>query len=118
MLLSSTRILYLKCTTYKLKWNLSATPKLNAPCPGDCLASNESTYASEISEDVYKRRSQRSKVKDIEKPFQIPIHEKTTKWKMQPLKLILIIILIAVFVTILYSPTVCHPEHISDSISR
>lgn len=77
-----------------------------------------STHASEISEDVYKRRSQRSKVKDIEKPFQIPVHEKTTKWKMQPLKLVFVIILLLVFVTIIYSPTVCHPEHISASISR
>lgn len=74
--------------------------------------------ANKISEDVYKRRSQRSKDKDIERPFQIPIHEKTTKWKMQLLKLILLVILLSVFVTVLYSPAVCHPEQISDSISR
>lgn len=77
-----------------------------------------SAYASEIREDAYKRRSHKSKVEDIEKPFQIPIQDKNTKWKLQLLKLILVIILLAVFVSVLYSPTVCHPEHVSDSLSR
>ncbi|KAL1831309.1 hypothetical protein ACET3Z_000960 [Daucus carota] len=69
-------------------------------------------------EDVYKRRSHKIKVEDVKKPFQIPIQDKNTKWKMQLLKLILVIILLAVFVTVLYSPTVCHPEHVSDSLAR
>ncbi|KAL8110586.1 UDP-glucuronate:xylan alpha-glucuronosyltransferase 1 [Apium graveolens] len=69
-------------------------------------------------EDAYKRRSDKSKVEDVEKPFQIPIQDKNTKWKLQLLKLILVIILLAVFLTVLYSPTVCHHEHVSDSLSR
>ncbi|PSS26661.1 UDP-glucuronate:xylan alpha-glucuronosyltransferase [Actinidia chinensis var. chinensis] len=69
-------------------------------------------------EDIYKRRFQRSKVKDVEKPFHIPIQDKTSKWKFHHLKLVLAIVMFGTFVTILSSPTVHRHEHISHAVSR
>ncbi|XP_028088164.1 UDP-glucuronate:xylan alpha-glucuronosyltransferase 1-like isoform X1 [Camellia sinensis] len=69
-------------------------------------------------EDIYKRRLQRSKVKDVEKPFHIPIQDKSAKWKFHHLKLVLAIIIFCTFITILYSPTTHHHDHISQAVSR
>ncbi|CBI37563.3 unnamed protein product, partial [Vitis vinifera] len=67
-------------------------------------------------EDTYKRRSQRSKVKD-EKPFHIPIQDRSTKCKFPALKLVLVIIVCGTFITLFYSPAVCN-DHISHANSR
>ncbi|KAI8029246.1 UDP-glucuronate:xylan alpha-glucuronosyltransferase 1 [Camellia lanceoleosa] len=69
-------------------------------------------------EDIYKRRLQRSKVQDVEKPFHIPIQDKSAKWKFHHLKLVLAIIIFCTFITILYSPTTHHHDHISQAVSR
>ncbi|CAK9162533.1 unnamed protein product [Ilex paraguariensis] len=67
-------------------------------------------------EEVHKRRLQRIKVKDVEKPFNISIQDKGTKCKSHPLKLVLLIIIVGTFATLLYPPTVCYPDHISDAV--
>ncbi|XP_052204216.1 UDP-glucuronate:xylan alpha-glucuronosyltransferase 1 [Diospyros lotus] len=72
--------------------------------------------------ETYKRKlQQRSKVKDVEKPFHIdiPSQDKTSKFcKFHHLKLVFLLILLAASATLLYSPSVCHRNCFSFSISR
>ncbi|KAL3524619.1 hypothetical protein ACH5RR_012991 [Cinchona calisaya] len=69
-------------------------------------------------EDVYKRRLQRIRVKDIEKPFQIPLQQKNIKYKHHYLKFILFIILLVTLLAILTSPTTCPQQSISVAVSQ
>ncbi|KAK3006029.1 hypothetical protein RJ639_016308, partial [Escallonia herrerae] len=82
------------------------------------LYANIFSLGLSIREDVHKRRFQRNKAKDVEKPFHIPIQEKSPKCKFHPLKLVLLIIILCTFTTLLHSPTVCHHDRISNSVSR
>ncbi|KAA8517122.1 hypothetical protein F0562_017415 [Nyssa sinensis] len=70
--------------------------------------------------DICKRRLQRSTAKDVvdvEKPFHIPIQDKSGKCKFHPLKLFLVIITFGTFVTLLNSSTVCQNDHTAHSLS-
>ncbi|KAA8547013.1 hypothetical protein F0562_003442 [Nyssa sinensis] len=79
----------------------------------------EARQRSSVSiEDIYKRKLQRSKVKDVEKPFYIPIQDKGAKCKFHPLKFVLLVIIFGTFVTFLYSPAICHHDHIGHTVSR
>ncbi|KAK6150616.1 hypothetical protein DH2020_015548 [Rehmannia glutinosa] len=69
-------------------------------------------------DDAYKRKLQRIKVRSIENHFQFATASKITKWKLHPLKFILIIIAIGAFYTMLSPPTVCHKNGTSPTISR
>lgn len=69
-------------------------------------------------EDIYKRRLQRSKDRDIEKPFHIHSQDRSSNCKFPLLKLVLVIIICGTFVSILYSPEVYHDDHLSNSGSR
>ncbi|XP_059640648.1 UDP-glucuronate:xylan alpha-glucuronosyltransferase 1-like isoform X2 [Cornus florida] len=83
------------------------------------LSPMEARQRSSVSiEEMNKRRLPRSKVKDIEKPFHIPIQDKSVKCKFHPLKLVLLIIIFATFVTFLQTPWICHHDHIAHSVSR
>ncbi|KAF8369554.1 hypothetical protein HHK36_032424 [Tetracentron sinense] len=67
-------------------------------------------------EDINKRRFQRSTdFKDIEKPFQIPIQDRSSNCKFSSLKLVLVIIICGTFLTILQSPAVYNNDHLSHS---
>ncbi|XAR73196.1 Glucuronosyltransferase [Bertholletia excelsa] len=61
-------------------------------------------------EDIYKRRLQRSKVKDVKKPLHIPITDKSVKCKFHHRKLVLFIIVFGTFLTLIYSPSAFHHE--------
>ncbi|KAA8531049.1 hypothetical protein F0562_005758 [Nyssa sinensis] len=82
----------------------------------------EARYRSSVPiEDICKRRLQRCTAKDVvdvEKPFHIPIQDKSAKCKFHPLKLFLVIITFGTFVTLLYSSTVCQNDHTAHSLSR
>ncbi|KAF6154922.1 hypothetical protein GIB67_018359 [Kingdonia uniflora] len=68
-----------------------------------------------ICEDTNKRRFQRSKdSREVEKPLQIPIQERSSRCKLFSLKLVLVIITCCTFLMILLSPTV----YLSTSSSR
>ncbi|KAK9291906.1 hypothetical protein L1049_019857 [Liquidambar formosana] len=69
-------------------------------------------------EDIYKRRLQRSKAKDDEKPFHIHIQDRSSNCKFPLLKLVLVIIICGTFVTLLYSPEVYTNDHLSHKRSR
>ncbi|CAI9758319.1 unnamed protein product [Fraxinus pennsylvanica] len=69
-------------------------------------------------DDVYKRKLKRTKVKSVEKPFLFISAGKSTKCKLHPLKIILVIIILVTVVTFLSSPTICHKKGISHTVSR
>ncbi|KAL5555641.1 hypothetical protein UlMin_037877 [Ulmus minor] len=69
-------------------------------------------------EDICRRRTQRSKAKDSDKPFHLSIQEKSSKWKFPLLRLVLLIIISGTFVTLLYSPDIYNHSHPSQSVSR
>lgn len=69
-------------------------------------------------EDACKRRLQRIKVKDVDKPFQINLQEKNAKYKFQPLKLVLVAIVFIALLSVFSSQTVCQHERISNVVSR
>ncbi|KAL3617383.1 UDP-glucuronate:xylan alpha-glucuronosyltransferase 1 [Castilleja foliolosa] len=56
-------------------------------------------------DEAYKRKLQRTKVKNADNPFKLIISGKSRRCKFHPLKLLLIIIVLASFFTILSSPT-------------
>ncbi|KAL0449798.1 UNVERIFIED_CONTAM: UDP-glucuronate:xylan alpha-glucuronosyltransferase 1 [Sesamum latifolium] len=69
-------------------------------------------------DDAYKRKLQRIKVRSVENPFNFVTGGKNAKWKFQPLKLVLIIVVLGVFFAFLSSPTVCHQNSTSHTVSR
>ncbi|EXB40992.1 hypothetical protein L484_020727 [Morus notabilis] len=69
-------------------------------------------------EDVYRRRSQRSKTKDPEKPFHLSLQERSPKCKFPLLRLVLLVIVSGTFVTLIYSPDIYNNNHPSHSPSR
>ncbi|KMT09196.1 hypothetical protein BVRB_6g132980 [Beta vulgaris subsp. vulgaris] len=84
---------------------------------------NETRQRSYVSiEDIYKRKLQRSKVKDGEKQSNTSIQDnsKSVRNKLPLLKLVLLIIVSATFITLLlHSPSFCTHHHFSSrSISR
>ncbi|KAJ6366305.1 hypothetical protein OIU77_002815 [Salix suchowensis] len=62
-------------------------------------------------EDIYKRRLTRSAVKGVEKPFSIPIQDRSSCGKFPPIKFILVVIIGCTIVSLLYSPDVDHLSH-------
>lgn len=62
-----------------------------------------------------KRKLQRSKVKDLDKPFNLSTHEKFSRCKLPLLKLVLLFAISGTFITLLYSPEV--NNHISNTAS-
>ncbi|CAI9108989.1 OLC1v1008713C2 [Oldenlandia corymbosa var. corymbosa] len=73
----------------------------------------------EAREDACKRRLQRIRVKDIEKPFQMSLlQERSTKYKLHPMKLVLLVILTCTILKILSSPPSCPNSGISRTVSR
>ncbi|KAJ6419294.1 hypothetical protein OIU84_029413 [Salix udensis] len=62
-------------------------------------------------EDIYKRRLARSAVKGVEKPFSIPIQDRSSCCKFPPIKFILVVIISCTIVSLLYSPDVDHLSH-------
>ncbi|GMN32957.1 hypothetical protein TIFTF001_003879 [Ficus carica] len=69
-------------------------------------------------EDVYRRRSQRSKTKDSEKPFHLSLQERNPKCKFPLLRLVLLVIVSGTFVTLIYSPDIYNNNHPPHSASR
>ncbi|KAK4393801.1 UDP-glucuronate:xylan alpha-glucuronosyltransferase 1 [Sesamum angolense] len=69
-------------------------------------------------DDAYKRKLQRIKVRSVENPFNFATGGKNAKWKFQPLKLVLIIVVLGLFFAFLSSPTVCHQNGTSHTVSR
>ncbi|KAK9167114.1 hypothetical protein Scep_002305 [Stephania cephalantha] len=72
-------------------------------------------------DDTNKRRFRftRSKeFKGVEKPFHLPIQDRSSSCKLHPLKLVLVIIICGTFFTLLHHPTLYNNEHISGSRSR
>jgi hypothetical protein len=63
------------------------------------------------SEDLYKRRLTRSKVKGVEKPFNIPIQDRSSCCKFPLIKFILVVIIGGTIVSLLYSPDVDQLSH-------
>lgn len=63
------------------------------------------------SEDLYKRKLQKSKAKGAEKPFHIPIQDRSSCCKFSLFRLILVIMICGTIVTLLYSPDVEHLSH-------
>ncbi|KAH8502637.1 hypothetical protein Peur_066500 [Populus x canadensis] len=62
-------------------------------------------------EDLYKRRLTRSKVKGVEKPFNIPIQDRSSCCKFPLIKFILVVIIGGTIVSLLYSPDVDQLSH-------
>ncbi|GAV61673.1 Glyco_transf_8 domain-containing protein [Cephalotus follicularis] len=87
---------------------------------GNFTGSFESRHRLSASiEDIYKRRLLRSKVKGAhEKPFHIPLHDRSSCCKFRLLKFVLVIIICGTFVSLLYSPEVYNNNHPSLSLSR
>ncbi|XP_050377520.1 UDP-glucuronate:xylan alpha-glucuronosyltransferase 1 [Argentina anserina] len=57
-------------------------------------------------EDIYRRRVQKSKSNNTENPFNLSIQERSSRYKLPLLRLILLIGICGTFVTLLYSPEV------------
>ncbi|CAA3011159.1 UDP-glucuronate:xylan alpha-glucuronosyltransferase 1 isoform X1 [Olea europaea subsp. europaea] len=69
-------------------------------------------------DDVYKRKLKRIKVRSVENPFLFISAGKSTKCKLHPFKIILAFIILITVVTFLSSPTICHENSISHTVSR
>ncbi|KAK4426722.1 UDP-glucuronate:xylan alpha-glucuronosyltransferase 1 [Sesamum alatum] len=69
-------------------------------------------------DDAYKRKLQKIKVKSVENPFKLVIAGKSSRCKLHPLKLVLVIIVLGSFLLIFSSPTVCHQKSISHQVSK
>ncbi|XP_015891069.3 UDP-glucuronate:xylan alpha-glucuronosyltransferase 1 [Ziziphus jujuba] len=69
-------------------------------------------------DDIYRRRLQRSRAKDSEKPFHLSIQDRSSKCKFPLLRLVLLIIISGTFVTLIYSPEVYSNNNQSQSASR
>ncbi|KAK2656139.1 hypothetical protein Ddye_009191 [Dipteronia dyeriana] len=86
---------------------------------GNSTGSVEARHRLSASiEDIYKRKMQKSKVKSVDKPFHIPIQDRSSCCKFPLLKLVLVIIICGTFVTLLYSPEVYNNHHLSHSNSK
>lgn len=90
---------------------------------GSFTTPNETRQRSYVSiEDIYKRKLQRNKAKDADKQSNISIQDnhKGVRTKLPFLKLALLVIVSATFITIfLHSPAFCSHHHLSSrSISR
>ncbi|KAI9165291.1 hypothetical protein LWI28_011125 [Acer negundo] len=86
---------------------------------GNSTGSIEARHRLSASiEDIYKRKMQKSKVKGVDKPFHIPIQDRSSCCKFPLLKLVLVIIICGTFVTLLYSPEVYNNHHLSHSNSK
>jgi hypothetical protein len=68
-------------------------------------------YFYSNSEDLYKRRLTRYKVKGVQKPFNIPIQDRSSCFKFPLIKLVLVIIIGGTVVSLLYSPDVDQLSH-------
>ncbi|CAO2831057.1 unnamed protein product [Amaranthus hypochondriacus] len=89
---------------------------------GSFSTPNETRQRSYVSiEDIYKRKFQRNKAKDAEKVSNTSIQDnnyKSVKTKLPLLKLILLIIISATFITIfMHSPAFCTHHHFFSSHS-
>ncbi|XP_043722602.1 UDP-glucuronate:xylan alpha-glucuronosyltransferase 1 isoform X2 [Telopea speciosissima] len=69
-------------------------------------------------DDTNKRRFIRKDFKDIEKPFYIPVQDRSSNCKLLSLKLLLVLIVCGTFLTLLLSPAVYSFDHLSNSGSR
>ncbi|XP_051139034.1 UDP-glucuronate:xylan alpha-glucuronosyltransferase 1-like isoform X2 [Andrographis paniculata] len=70
-------------------------------------------------DDAYKRKLQRIKVKGVENPLKLVIAGKgSSRCKIHPLKLVLAIMVLASFLSLLSSPTVCQSNSVSLKVSR
>ncbi|XP_073153494.1 UDP-glucuronate:xylan alpha-glucuronosyltransferase 1 isoform X2 [Henckelia pumila] len=69
-------------------------------------------------DEAYKRKLHKIKMRRAGNPFQLSNAAKYTKWKLNPLKSILLIVVFGAFLTIISSPTVCQHSNLSKNVSR
>ncbi|KAL8152102.1 hypothetical protein V2J09_021910 [Rumex salicifolius] len=82
---------------------------------GALSSANEARQRSyALTEDTYKRKSQRSKIKDA-----LSSQDKAGRCSLTPLKFIIVVIVCATVITLLHAPPICNTDHfLSHSISR
>ncbi|TYI60676.1 hypothetical protein E1A91_D10G120500v1 [Gossypium mustelinum] len=69
-------------------------------------------------EAIYKRKINKNKVKDVEKPFHVPLQDRHTCCKSPLLKLALLLIVSASFLKLFYSSHLSSTDHLSATTSR
>ncbi|CDP04730.1 unnamed protein product [Coffea canephora] len=107
---------YLDCKYYNgLIMQFNSVSDTLVECPEDQVF----TYPEfQLREDVYKRKLQRIRVKDVEKSLQIPLQQQSIKYRHHLLKFIVLVILLGILLAIFISSTICPQQRISDAVSQ